>query len=372
VSLRTPPSRVASAAVRDLVAHSTQLLTSHQAPSGAFPAAPNYAVYQYSWLRDGAFIAEGLSRHGAVAAADAFHRWCANAVQSRAAVVAAVVRRLKNGETVPHEDFLPTRYTLDGNDTGEDWWDFQTDGYGAWLWSLHQHVRRHAIDATPYRDAVETTATYLQHVWSQPCYDWWEEHPEHQHVSTLGSIAAGLDSALKLRTLDAERASAVALQLQQVRDTLLGQGLSDGHLVKWLGSHAVDGSLLSCVAPFGLLDDDTARATLAAVEEGLVYDNGVYRYLDDTFYGGGRWPVLTAFRGMALAALDRGDDALNLLEWIASSASLDGSLPEQVGGHLLHPEHEKEWIERWGPVASPLLWSHGMFLMLADELGVHA
>jgi hypothetical protein len=45
-------------------------------------------------------------------------------------------------------------------------------------------------------------------------------------------------------------------------------------------------------------------------------------------------------------------------------------LPEQVDGHLLAPEYRQEWIDRWGPVATPLLWSHAMVLRLAAELGV--
>jgi hypothetical protein len=36
---------------------------------------------------------------------------------------------------------------------------------------------------------------------------------------------------------------------------------------------------------------------------------------------------------------------------------------------LLHPGSRNEWVARWGTVASPLLWSHGMYLILADELG---
>jgi isomaltose glucohydrolase len=47
-----------------------------------------------------------------------------------------------------------------------------------------------------------------------------------------------------------------------------------------------------------------------------------------------------------------------------------GDLPEQVDHHLLHPDSRAEWIARWGSVASPLLWSHGMYLILADELGI--
>ena len=44
--------------------------------------------------------------------------------------------------------------------------------------------------------------------------------------------------------------------------------------------------------------------------------------------------------------------------------------PSRSPDHLLHPDIAPEWIDRWGPVATPLLWSHGMYLILADELGL--
>ena len=48
----------------------------------------------------------------------------------------------------------------------------------------------------------------------------------------------------------------------------------------------------------------------------------------------------------------------------------DVYLPEQVTGHLLAPASYDEWVERWGPIATPLLWSHAMFVTLAVELGL--
>jgi hypothetical protein len=44
-------------------------------------------------------------------------------------------------------------------------------------------------------------------------------------------------------------------------------------------------------------------------------------------------------------------------------------MPEQVDGCLFAPDARLEWLDRWGPVATPLLWSHAMFLTLALELG---
>jgi GH15 family glucan-1,4-alpha-glucosidase len=89
-------------------------------------------------------------------------------------------------------------------------------------------------------------------------------------------------------------------------------GVVGGHLVKWVGTDAVDASLASLVAPLGALD---------------------------------------------------------LLRWAASTAH-GGGIPEQVDRHLLDASFVDEWVERWGPSADPLLWSSAMFLRLAAELGL--
>ena len=75
--------------------------------------------------------------------------------------------------------------------------------------------------------------------------------------------------------------------------------------MKWLGSDAVDGSLLSLIAPLAVFDADEpiAAATVAAVEADLEHQLGIHRYLDDTFFGGGRWPLLSCFAGLAHARL---------------------------------------------------------------------
>jgi GH15 family glucan-1,4-alpha-glucosidase len=354
--------------LHDLVAFSRELTTKHQASTGAYPAAPSYAVYQYCWLRDGSFIAEGLSRHGEVESAQGFHLWCARTITARREVIEDIVERLARGDQVPHEELLPTRYTVEGTDGTDEWWDFQTDGYGTWMWALATHLRRHGGDPQPYRAAVALTARYLSEVWQQPCYDWWEEHPGDRHVSTLGSIDAGLRAALEFGLLDEDDADRVVRARRELHQLMAAHGRPAGHLVKSLGGSEVDGSLLALIAPFEVVDGAIAQATLAAVERDLVRRHGVYRYQGDTFYGGGRWPVLAAFHGLALVTEGRHREACEALKWIASTASPAGYLPEQVGDPLLHPQRHLEWVRRWGPVASPLLWSHGMYLVLADEL----
>lgn len=356
----------------DLVTQSCQIVTIHQHESGAFPASPYFPAYNFCWFRDGSFVAEGLSRHGEVGPAEAFHRWCSEVLRSRSVRVDRIVEQIRQGLPVERDTLLPTRYTLEGEEAGDDWWNFQVDGYGSWLWSLCAHLRRHHGDPRPYREAVDVAVSYLMASWELPCYDWWEEHPEDHHVSTLGAIAAGIAAVLELGLLDDGLAAEAAVHLDRIRSRVKEDGTVQGHLVKWLGGEAVDGSLLACLAPFTVVDEATATATLERIEQDLVLENGVFRYVGDTFYGGGRWPLLTGFLGLARLRLGRRESALAALEWIASAATASSEFPEQVSAPLQHPERFDEWLQRWGPIATPLLWSHGMYLILADELGLHA
>jgi len=354
-----------------LVASSLDLIRSHQTDGGAYPAGPTFSAYDgYCWFRDGAFIADGASSAGAAASATAFFDWCAATMAANADRVGRIVAAERAGAPLPDERMLPARYRLDGADGTDEWWDFQLDGYGTWLWAAASHARRHGIDPGRWSAAAALTVDYLVATWRRPCYDWWEEHHEQVHVSTLGCIIAGLDAAVESGLVDGARAEAARDASSEVRALMLDAGVVDGHLVKWLGSDAVDASLLALIAPLRVIDADSpiGAATLAAVERDLAVEGGVHRFRADVFYGGGQWPLLAAFLGLARAEAGDTEGAREQLEWIMSTASADGALPEQVDRHLLAPEERQGWIDRWGPVASPLLWSSAMFLRLDAEL----
>lgn len=371
----TAPSRLA-----DLARRSHAVITSLQHAGGAYPAAESFSAYRgYAWLRDGSFTAEGVSRFGDTDSADRFHDWVARVLLARRDQVADLVARRSAGLEVPVQSMLPTRFTLDGELGSDPWWDFQLDGYGTWLWSVVEHARRHGRPLDRWGGAVAVASSYLAAFWDVPCYDWWEEHQEHRHVSTLGAVRAGLLAAAGSGALDEATALAARTAAAAVEDLVLREGLTRGAagtgeppLAKWLGSDAVDGSLSACVVPFGLVPPGSAlaEATVAAVRDDLDTDGGVHRFAADVFYGGGQWLLLSCLLGWNLVAAGDREGALRHLDWVADQADPEGHLPEQVPNHLLHPAHRDEWLERWGPVATPLLWSHGMFLILADELGL--
>jgi GH15 family glucan-1,4-alpha-glucosidase len=358
--------------VRELVAASIDVIENEQAPTGAYPACPTFPVYRYAWFRDGAFTADGIGQHGRATSAQGFHEWAARVVVERRDRVESVVAAARSGREITREQFLPTRYTLDGRESDEDWWDFQLDGYGTWLWALRRHLGRTGTDLRPFAEAIGLTVRYLAATWRTPCYDWWEEHCEQVHVSTLVSIHAGLRAALATGALDEADTTAAATAAGEISALVASDGAVDGRLRKWLGSTEVDASLLSAAGPFGNVSAALAGGTVAAVEAQLVDQRGVHRYRADVFYGGGRWPVLAGLLGQAYLRAGRPAAAFDQLAWMAATADGAGRLPEQVSDRLLAPESYAEWVERWGPVARPLLWSHGGYLALAAELGVTA
>jgi len=358
-------------ALAALAERSIRLITELQTPEGAYPASPTFSAYVgYSWLRDGAFIADGASAAGQVASASRFFDWCAAVTVRRAEKIRWIVEESRAGRPPGPEHMLPARFTFAGDDGADEWWDFQLDGYGTWLWALVEHLERHGLDGSRYREAAQLTAEYLLVSWERPCYDWWEEHSQHVHVSTLACIAAGLEAVARAGLVDDATVRAIGDETARLRRLVAERGTKDGHLIKWLGSTAVDGSLAAAIAPLGFTDaaSDVARRTIDVLEAHLFVDGGVHRYLGDTFFGGGQWPLLTCFLGLAhLAAGDR-ERAEELLQYAAATATPELDLPEQVPGHLIAPGMRQEWIDRWGPVATPLLWSHAMFLRLGIAL----
>lgn len=367
-----PYRALADDEIHRLAVHSLELITGLQTPEGAYPASPTFSAYVgYSWLRDGSFIADGASVSGAADSATRFFDWCAEVLGRRAEQIQNIIRETDAGHPPAGERMLPARFTFDGSDGDDEWWDFQLDGYGTWIWALAEHLERHGLRGDHYREAVGLTIDYLLASWQRPCYDWWEEHAPHVHVSTLACIAAGFQGALRHDLIGTERTARVRTALTDIQGIIRRSGVQDGHLIKWIGSTAVDGSLASAIAPLGVIEpsSEIARRTIDVLEAHLTVDGGTHRYLGDTFYGGGQWPLLSCFLGLAHDSAGDTERANALFDWAASTATATLDMPEQVAGHLIAPGMRDEWVQRWGPVATPLLWSHAMLLRLGIQLG---
>jgi isomaltose glucohydrolase len=340
---------------------SLRVLRDGQSSSGAFVASPSFSTYDFGWLRDGSFCAYALDQVGDHAASAAFHDWVLDTIERHRPLAEAATLRIAAGDVPPAEAMLPARFTLSGEledvDGNEPWPNFQIDGYGMWLWALNEHLG----GALPpeRRATVELAASYLAASWRLRCCSCWEELQSGEHASTIGASFAGLMAAARLLD-DAELATEAVV----VRDHLLRRFAIDGRLGREPGDARVDGSMIWLGTPFGVLcaDDPVGAGTFAAIGRDLVGPSGgVYRYLGDTYYGGGEWLLLASSLAWHEAAT--GGDPAELLAWVRGHASPNGDLPEQVTGHAQDPSMVEPWVQRWGPVANPLLWSHAMFLV---------
>jgi GH15 family glucan-1,4-alpha-glucosidase len=141
--------------------------------------------------------------------------------------------------------------------------------------------------------------------------------------------------------------------------------------MKFIGNDAVDSSLLWVAVPYQLvtISDPRFQATVAKIERDLLRPGGgIYRYMADTYYGGGEWLLLTAWLAWTYVELGRVEEAQRLLGWIEVQALPNGELPEQVSEHLLDASYYPYWEQKWGTPACPLLWSHAMYLILEARL----
>ena len=372
----------------DLFNRSVQIILKNQTPEGAYVASPNFPNYAYCWLRDGTYIAHAMDRTGHAESAEAFFHWVDRTIRRYASKVEKVVTYQQTRQPLNTNEFLHTRYNLDGSEvTDVEWSNFQIDGYGTWLWGLAEHVKGSGELnlLTELAESVSLTVRYLAAVWCLPNSDCWEEHPEYQHPYSLAAVFGGLQAAQRLAEMGVE-----GLPLEEISDTVhaitqfvLQYGVKNGRLIKHIrpaeaGEHdhddyseGVDASLLGACTPYRLFlpQDPIWQATLEKIEQDLHRPGGgVYRYLGDTYYGGGEWILLAGWLGWNYVEVGQPGKAQLLLEWIEAQAGKDGSLPEQVNRHTQAPGYLPEWERRWGPVANPLLWSHAKYLILSDAL----
>jgi GH15 family glucan-1,4-alpha-glucosidase len=347
---------------------SIEIMLSCQTPSGAFIAAPTFPTYAYCWLRDGSFIAYSLIEAGRSEPALDFLLWCSRTLLAQSATLEALEAKLSAGAPLAPSDFLPARYRADGSAVRDDWPNFQIDGYGAWLWCLgewHRAVGADRLDER-FRLAAELTLRYLSLSWRLPCSDCWEENVDKTHLSTLACVYGGLAS---LDRLAPGLGSGVVAR--EVRAFAASSILPIGRYPKYLGSTAVDASLLWLALPFGLAsaDDPEFRSTVERIEATLLRDGGVARYAEDSYYGGGQWIILSAWLGWLYAETGRIAEAESMLSWVEAAADREGRLPEQVALRLNDPAFLSPWEARWGASARPLAWSHAMHVVLSLAIG---
>jgi len=144
----------------------------------------------------------------------------------------------------------------------------------------------------------------------------------------------------------------------------------DGAFGKGPEDARVDASLISVSTPFGLLgaDHPVMQRTIERIRTELASPTGgIRRYVGDTYFGGNPWLLLTAWLGWhdRLSGNEAGHVAAR--DWVLDHATKGDELPEQILHEPQDATFVGQWLERWGPVANPLLWSHAKFILMESD-----
>lgn len=364
---------------------SISIIKSGQAPSGAYIACPNFPTYHFAWLRDGSFIAHAMDLVNETESASAFFQWVGRTINRYEYKLDNIRSIIQLNQPIHKDDFLHTRFTTNGDEVTDDpsWGNFQIDGYGTWLWALGEHLKKNpdSLLLNDLAKPIHTTLTYLHLCWRLPNYDCWEEFPEYIHPYSLASVFAGLSAMQAL--VAAGQLSQPDFDLEnecrQIQAFLYQQGITENRFAKHIdpqsnekpdslpSSNGVDSSLLALGIPYAIssLDDPFMQNTFQQIVDELSGPGGgVYRYRKDDYYGGGQWILLTAWVAWYYTKLGNYPKALELKQWIEQQADQYGFLAEQCSSNLLFKDQFDPWLKKWGPPATPLLWSHAMYIIL--------
>ena len=353
--------------MNSLYQNSLQIILRHQTKEGAFIACPNFKTYQYAWFRDGSFCAHALARAGYTQNAFQFHQWASQTVLRYKIKFTECIKEARSGNHPIPALCFHSRFTLDGFEVPGNWGHHQLDGLGTWLWALGEFQRINPGLVLPdhLKQAAGLVKDYLSALWFFPCSDCWEENETKLHTYTLAAVFAGLESyAIWQKNDDAK------IVAEEIRSFILCNCVSNGAFVKSIGDVAVDSNLIGLFAPYHLVDwaNPIYQKTLERILKELATPVGLHRYRNDTYYGGGEWVLLTAWMGWAYAQAGESQLANTILEWTEAQASPEGELSEQIPHALFDEAGYKLWKRKWGAIASPLLWSHAKYILLAKAI----
>ncbi len=255
---------------------------------------------------------------------------------------------------------LPARYTLEGtieqDDPTEPWPNFQIDGYGMWLWSLERHRRAGARRRAGR--TVDLTASISPRL-AAPCWSCWEETRRAEHASTLLALATGWP---RPRGCSATRRSPT--RPIAVRDELAGRR-ERRRRRKGAGQTGVDSSMLWLGASFGLAATTLPwAATVEAVEQELIVRTAAASAATSATPTTAEGSGCCSPGGSAGTRRRRRRRVGARAARLGARAGARERRPARAGdGLVAGPRAGRALGRALGTGATPLLWSHAMFLI---------
>jgi GH15 family glucan-1,4-alpha-glucosidase len=352
-------------------------------PNGAIIAADvnnpiypkNVKWYGYVWLRDASFVCYACDVIGMYEIPEKFFEWCLNYAEG-----IFPHKYYPNGRWAGDYDIPLNSRELMKNflKTRKFYIQFQPDQLGSALWLLYQHSKRRNI--RDYKHLVEMLANGICKYWNKtnfsiPSFDLWEERPalpkyKQVHIYSLAACIKGLECALEIERND--KWEETLKQMRNVFERCYNYAKKLGYFPRTFGKRVderIDSSLFALVWPWEQVrvDDELMIKTVRKILKENEVGGGIMRYKGDKYdgrikqaqlelRGAGAWPILNYLASIYFCLKEEKEKALKYFNWI-NERSLDGYLPEQI-------KNDK-------PASIiPLAWSHAMFVIASNFLGL--
>ena len=327
---------------------SLQILRNMQYPTGLF-AASRMTVktgYNLAWIRDNIYTTLGL---------EAAQKYSIVKKALRALLDILLKYEYKIDWAIKekpkfHYQYIHARYDpITMEEIYEHWGNKQNDAIGALLFKIGDLEEKGINIVRSNNDLriLQKLVYYLQSIeyWHDKDNGMWEEY-EEVHASSIGACFAGLKKISKI----------VDVPKDLIRK---GEEALNALLPRESETKEVDMALLSLIYPYNIVTQEQKDIILKNVEDKLVKEKGVIRYIDDKYHyrnGEAQWTKGLPWLAIIYKQLNKPDKYAFYMRKTIEAMNEKGELPE------LYYADGKEHNEN-----CPLAWSQALFVVGLKE-----
>ncbi|MBI4146875.1 glycoside hydrolase family 15 [Candidatus Woesearchaeota archaeon] len=311
-----------------------------QYPNGLFAAANSQKTgYHRVWIRDNIYTLLGHEAIGSWQVAEKTIHALLDILKKHEYKIDWMIKQ-------PHPKdkwrYIHPRYEPDGKEIWEEWGNKQNDAMGALLWKIGDlHNKKKLKLRKGDKEIIQKLVDYLQAIeyWHDADNGMWEEN-EEVHASSVGACLAGL---LAVQDIVNVPLHMIAHGEQALRTLLPKESVTKD----------VDLALLSLIYPYNIVTPKEREAILRNVEQHLIREKGVIRYVGDKYYNNGKeaeWTLGLPWLATIYKQLKQPAKHYHYLNKTKNAANSQGELPElYYGGTSEHNEN------------TPLAWAMSLW-----------
>ena len=328
-----------------IIGKSIQILKNLQYPTGLLGASSKgvNTGYNKAWLRDNVYEALGFEAVQDKKTVIKIYRALLDILLKHEGKIDWAIREKPDARF----KYIHARYDpITLNEFWEEWGNKQNDAIGAILFKIGDLEEKGIKILRNKNDLriLQKLVFYLASIeyWQDKDNGMWEEN-EEVHASSVGACVAGLKKISKLVDVPKDL-------IKKGKETL------NKLLPRESETKKFDLALLSLIYPYNVVNKKQREHILKNVEEKLVRERGVIRYLGDRYYnedGEAEWTFGFPWLSIIFKQLNKPAKYAYYMRKTIEVMNNDGELPElYFSRSMAHNEN------------SPLGWAQALFIVM--------